>query len=118
MPGWAFVARETVEVLLFLGLQAFIWFPWWMIVSTGSPRLRISDRFVQSMVFFFAQIIALSLVLGIMGWLSGGLLLASNMCFSGLLLIYRVRRGQGVWSFRCPSVAHSFGTGGMKVLNE
>lgn len=82
---------EAALSIVFLGMQAYLWFAWWCFVRSQAGGLATAELILCSTVLYFAHVIGTSLVLGWAGFLASGPLVLLTLLSAAAVLAFALR---------------------------
>ncbi|MEO8603189.1 MAG: glycosyltransferase family 39 protein [bacterium] len=79
-------------LIAFLAVQSAVWFAWWRWLRAHATGLTDAERLLCALLLGIAQVVAVSLLLGWLGWLAPRPLFIAVLGSAGLLARTRARR--------------------------
>jgi len=108
---------EAALSIVFLAIQAFLWFAWWCFVRSRASGLATAEVILCSTVLYFAHIIGTSLVLGWAGFLVRGPLVLLTLLSAAGVLVLALRPSARLRVLAAPRLVLPLGGGTTRILN-
>jgi hypothetical protein len=108
---------EAALSIVFLGIQAFLWFAWWCFVRSQANGLATAELILCSTVLYFAHIIGTSLVLGWAGLLVRGPLVLVTLLSAAGVLVLALRPSARLRVLAAPRLGLPLGGATARILN-